>query len=108
MVYGFRYIQTGENGRVSGSCADPVFAEGVEITIDTEGMTVPEMPTDAIYDLYYNETEGLHWEKVAEFEEDLGDVADPVMEKLESIDAKIQTNEDLQTFYDDIVREVGL
>lgn len=33
---------------------------------------------------------------------------DPVMEKLDSIEAKIQTNEDLQTFYDDIVKEVGL
>lgn len=107
MVYGFRYIQTGENGRVSGSCADPVFAEGVEITIDTEGMTVPEMPTDAIYDLYYNETEGLHWVKVADLETP-EQTTDPVMEKLESIEAKIQTNEDLQTFYDDIVKEVGL
>lgn len=34
--------------------------------------------------------------------------SDPVMEKLDSIEAKIQTNEDLQTFYDDIVKEVGL
>lgn len=33
---------------------------------------------------------------------------DPVMEKLNVIEAKIQTNEDLQTFYDDIVKEVGL
>lgn len=33
---------------------------------------------------------------------------DPVMEKLDSIEAKIQTNEDLQTFYDEIVKEVGL
>lgn len=33
---------------------------------------------------------------------------DPVMEKLESIESKIQTNTDLQTFYDEIVREVGL
>lgn len=33
---------------------------------------------------------------------------DPVMEKLDSIEAKIQINEDLQTFYDDIVKEVGL
>ena len=34
--------------------------------------------------------------------------SDPIMEKLESIEAKIQTNEELQTFYDDIVKEVGL
>ena len=108
MVYGFRYIQIDKSGSITSACANPVFVDGVEITIDTEGMIVPEMPTDAIYALYYNETDGLHWVKVAEFEEDLGDVADPVMEKLESIDAKIQTNEDLQTFYDDIVREVGL
>ena len=71
MVYGYRYIQTDKNGRVSGSCADPVFVEGVEITIDTEGMTPPEMPTDGIYDLYYNETDLLHWVKVADFTEDL-------------------------------------
>lgn len=100
----YRYIQIEEDGRVKATCS--VSIEGV--TIDTEGMTVPEMPTDAVYDLHYNETDGLHWVKVAEFEEDLGDVADPVMEKLESIEEKIQTNEDLQTFYDDIVREVGL
>ena len=33
---------------------------------------------------------------------------DPIMEKLETIESKIQTNEELQTFYDDIVKEVGL
>ena len=71
MVYEFRYIQIDENGLVSSACADPVFVEGVEITIDTEGMTVPEMPTDGIYDLYYNETDLLHWVKVADFTEDL-------------------------------------
>lgn len=69
MVYGFRYIQIDENGLVTSACANPVFVDGVEITIDTEGMAVPEMPTDGIYDLYYNETDGLHWEKVADFEE---------------------------------------
>lgn len=68
MVWGYRYIQIDENGRVSGACADAVFVDGVEITIDTEGMTVLEMPTDAIYALYYNETDGLHWVKVADFE----------------------------------------
>lgn len=107
MVYGFRYIQIDENGMVSSACGSPVFVDDVEITIDTEGMTVPEMPTDASYALYYNETDGLHWEKVADFEEP-ETTPDPVMEKLDSIEAKIQTNEDLQTFYDDIVKEVGL
>lgn len=34
--------------------------------------------------------------------------SDPIMEKLDSIEAKIQTNEDLQNFYDEIVEEVGL
>ena len=33
---------------------------------------------------------------------------DPIMEKLNSIEEKIRTNEELQTFYDDIVKEVGL
>ena len=60
--YRYRYIQTDENGRITASCDTPV--EGV--TIDTEGMTIPEKPTDAIYDLYYNKTQGLHWVKVAE------------------------------------------
>ena len=48
MVYGYRYIQIDETGMVSGACADPVFVDGVEITIDTEGMIVPEAPTGAI------------------------------------------------------------
>ena len=71
MVFGYRYIQVDENGRISGSCADPVFVEGAEITIDTEEMTPPEMPTDGIYDLYYNETDLLHWVKVADLTEEL-------------------------------------
>ena len=104
MVYGFRYIQIDETGLVTSACSMSVYG----VTIDTDGMTIPEMPTDAIYDLYYNETEGLHWEKVAEFEEDLGDVADPVMEKLESIDAKIQTNTEMEEFYTAVCQEVGL
>ena len=76
MVYGYRYIQTDKNGRVSGSCADPVFVEGVEITIDTEGMTVPEMPTDGIYELYYSEEEGLHWVKTGELQAEVLTEAD--------------------------------
>ena len=64
----FRYIQVDEAGLVACYCAEPVFVDGVEITIDTEDITAPEMPTDAIYDLYYNETEKLHWVKVADFE----------------------------------------
>ena len=69
MVYGYRYIQIDETGLVASACAAPVFVNGVEITIDTEGMTVPEMPTDAIYDLYYDAAEGLHWKKIMEFDE---------------------------------------
>lgn len=68
MVYGFRYIQIDENGLVTSACANPVFVDGVEITIDTEGMAVPEMPTDGIYDLYYSEEEGLHWVKTGELQ----------------------------------------
>ena len=71
MVYGFRYIQIDENGLVSSACADPVIIDGVTITIDTEEMTPPEMPTDGIYDLYYNETDLLHWVKVADLTEEL-------------------------------------
>ncbi len=62
MVNGYRYIQIDENGRIKATCDTPV--EGV--TIDTEGKWVPDCPTDAIYELYYNEAEGLHWVKAAE------------------------------------------
>lgn len=64
MVKGFRYIQIDETGLVTSYCAMEV--KGV--TIDTEGMVVPEKPTDALYILYYNETDKLHWVKVADFE----------------------------------------
>lgn len=64
MVYGFRYIQIDETGAITSACSMPV--EGV--TIDTEGMPVPEQPTDAIYELHYSEAEKLHWVKVADFE----------------------------------------
>ena len=68
MIYGFRYIQVDENGLITSACDCPVFVDDVEITIDTEGMVVPEQPTDAIYNLYYSETKGLYWVKVADFE----------------------------------------
>lgn len=64
MVYGSRYIEVDETGRFITTINNPI--DGV--TIDTEGMTVPEAPTDAIYELYYNETEGLHWVKTGDFE----------------------------------------
>lgn len=64
MVYGFRYIQIDETGLVTSACSMSV--EGV--TIDTEGMTVPEQPTDAIYDLYFNKEKGLHWVKTGELQ----------------------------------------
>lgn len=67
MIKGFRYIQIDETGLVTSYCAMEV--KGV--TIDTEGMTVPEQPTDAVYDLYYNEMNGLHWVKIADFESEL-------------------------------------
>ena len=68
MIYGFRYIQIDKTGKITSACDMPVFVDGVEITIDTEGMIVPEQPTDAIYELYYNETDGLHYVKVTDFE----------------------------------------
>lgn len=61
-MFAYRYIDINETGRVEGSRTIPL-----ETSIDTEGMTVPEQPTDAVYDLYYNETEGLHWIKTGEF-----------------------------------------
>lgn len=61
----YRYIRTDDDGFVADYYE--IHVEGV--TIDTWGMTVPEMPTDAIYDLYYNESDGLHWVKIADFEE---------------------------------------
>jgi len=74
-----KYIQIDENGKIICFCNYEV--EGV--TIDTEGMTVPEMPTDAIYSLYYNETEGLHWVKVADFEPETPE--EPTAEELMDI-----------------------
>ena len=65
MVYGYRYIQLDEDGRVKASCDTAI--EGV--TIDTEGMEMPEKPADAIYDLYYGEEKGLYWKKIMEFDE---------------------------------------
>ena len=58
----YRYIDIDENGRIEGYRTVPL-----ETSIDTEGMSVPEMPTDAIYDLYYNEIDGLHWVKAVNF-----------------------------------------
>lgn len=63
MVWNERYIDIDETGKVVTAKSVPT-----EHSIDTEGMTVPEMPTDAIYALYYNETEGFYYVKVADFE----------------------------------------
>lgn len=63
MIWGYRYIDINEEGCVVGAKAVPT-----ENSIDTEGMAVPEMPTDAIYSLYYSEEQGLYWVKVGEFE----------------------------------------
>ena len=105
MVWNERYIDIDENGMVICAKNTPT-----KNSIDTEGMTVPEEPTDAIYALYYNKEQGLHYVKVADFGETENETptTDPIMEKLEAIESKIRTNEDLQTFYDDIVKEVGL
>lgn len=62
MVWGNRYIQLDDDGRVEASCSAAVAG----VTIDTEGMQMPEEPTDTIYSLYYNEGEGLYWKKVGE------------------------------------------
>ena len=63
MVYGFRYIDIDENGMVIGAKNTPT-----ENSIDTIDMVEPEMPTDAIYALYYDKEQGLHYVKVADFE----------------------------------------
>ena len=79
MILEYRYIQIDETGLVTSYCSMPV--EGV--TIDTEGMNVPEKPTDAYYNLYYTETEGLHWVKVADFEPETPE--EPTAEELMDI-----------------------
>lgn len=67
MVFGYRYIDVNENGMVVTAKNTPT-----ENSIDTIDMAEPEMPTDAIYSLYYNEEEGLHWVKTGELQvEDL-------------------------------------
>lgn len=65
MVWGYRYIQLDEDGRVKASGDTEV--KGV--TIDTEGMATPEEPTDAIYSLYYEEGKGLYWKKEMEYDD---------------------------------------
>lgn len=63
MVYGYRYIDVEESGRVTGAKKTPTAN-----SIDTEGMTMPEKPKDAIYELYYDmEQKALYWKKVGEF-----------------------------------------
>ena len=106
MIYG--YIQTDETGLVTSACADPVFVDGVEITIDTEGMNVPEMPTDAIYELYYNETDGLHYVKVADFEEETKEPAqlDRIEEQLAALTADSVTVANVETAILEGVNEV--
>ena len=44
MVYGYRYIQLDEDGRVKASCDTEI--EGV--TIDTEDMEMPEQPVSVV------------------------------------------------------------
>lgn len=61
MVFGYRYIDIDEEGRILGAKSVPT-----ENSIDTEGMTIPEMPTDAVYALYYSDAEGLYWKKVGD------------------------------------------
>jgi hypothetical protein len=63
MVWNNRYIDINKNGKVVTAKNTPT-----ENSIDTIDMVEPEMPTDAIYALYYNEIEGLHYIKVADFE----------------------------------------
>ena len=63
MVWNNRYIDVNENGMVVTSKNTPT-----ENSIDTIDMVEPEMPTDAIYALYYNEEKCLYWVKVADFE----------------------------------------
>lgn len=61
MVFGYRYIDIDEEGRILGAKSVPT-----EHSIDTEGMTIPEMPTDEVCVLYYGKAEGLYWKKVGE------------------------------------------
>lgn len=58
----YRYIDVDENGMVVTAKSTPT-----ENSIDTEGMTIPEMPTDAIYALYYGEEGNFYWVKTADF-----------------------------------------
>lgn len=66
---------------------------------------VDENGVERKVDIYKN---GMTIERDAVETEIPEPLTNPVMEKLDIIEAKIQTNEDLQTFYDEIVKEVGL
>lgn len=85
MICGYKYIQVNNNGRVCCFCDNPVFVNDVEITIDINGMIVPEKPMDAIYDLYYNKEYGLYYVKVADLK------SKPTqLDRIESMVAKSQ------------------
>ncbi len=82
-----------------------------EVVIDkiVDGIEGEETTVYRVYEDGTKEFGCSHWKpKPSDEAVDPSDVPDPIMEKLDSIEAKIQTNEDLQKFYDDIVKEVGL
>lgn len=100
-----RYIQINEDGYIMASTKEEV--KGV--SIDIYGMNIPEQPTDGKYRLHYDTENGLEWvEYEPEPAEPETPITDPVMEKLDSIEAKIQTNTEMEEFYTAVCQEVGL
>ena len=79
------------------------FADVPKEVIDEKYIEIPSLPPPI-----GKKYENGEWIEVETDPVEPEPTPDPVMEKLDSIEAKIQTNEDLQTFYDDIVKEVGL
>lgn len=102
MSKAYIYAHLDENGICNGFCGPGKRRTGANL-----------VEVSAMDDYYirkkYNAETG-EWEEVEleETEEPATPASDPVMEKLESIEAKIQTNTEMEEFYNAVCQEVGL
>lgn len=102
MSKAYIYAHLDENGICNGFCGPGKRRTGSYL------VEIPAMDDYYIRKKYNAETG--EWEEVEmeETEEPSTPASDPVMEKLESIEAKIQTNTEMEEFYTAVCQEVGL
>lgn len=101
MSKAYIYAHLDENGICNGFCGPGEKRTGSFL-----------VAVDSMDDYYirkkYNAETG-EWEEVElGTDEEPVHATDPVMEKLESIEAKIQTNTEMEEFYNAVCQEVGL